>query len=148
MTDISLVWWKVSCQFFLQLRAFFNTIQQLQCWRSSAPFHNMLLHWMVVYNSSHNLRWITMSQGFPNKLVRGLFMFLLGYWFYNDLELKPFWEEVHVIFEDLPHFDLGWHSTGDSVDFELDIGNQEGKQAQAVSMKENPDNLNSRKCKW
>ena len=47
-----------------------------------------------------------MSQGFPNKLVRGLFMLLLGYWIYNDLELKPFWEEVHVIFEDLPHFDL------------------------------------------
>ena len=89
-----------------------------------------------------------MSQGFPNKLVRGLFMFLLGYRIYNDLELKPFWEEVHVIFEDLAHFDLGWHSTGDLVDFELDIGNQEGKQAQAVSMKENPDNLNSRKCKW
>ena len=75
-------------------------------------------------------------------------MFLLGYWIYNDLELKPFREEVHVIFEGLPHFDLGWHSTGDLVDFELDIGNQEVKQAQAVSMKENLDNLNSRKCKW
>ena len=75
-------------------------------------------------------------------------MFLLGYWIYNDLELKPFREEVHVIFEGLPHFDLGWHTTGDLVDFELDIGNQEVKQAQAVSMKENLDNLNSRKCKW
>ena len=32
---------------------------------------------------------------------------------------------------DLPYFDLGKHSTGDSIiDFELEIGNQEGKQAQ------------------
>ena len=58
------------------------------------------------------------------------------------LELKSLREEMHVHFEDLPYFDLGKHSTEDSADFELEIKNQEGKQAQAVSMKKNPDNSN------
>ena len=47
-----------------------------------------------------------------------------------------------VHFKDLPYFDLRKHSTEDSADFELGIENQEGKQAQAVSMKKNPDNSN------
>lgn len=58
------------------------------------------------------------------------------------LELKSLREEMHVHFKDLPYFDLGKHSTEDWADFELGIKNQEGKQAQAVSMKKNPDNWN------
>ena len=58
------------------------------------------------------------------------------------LELKLLREEMHVHFKDLPYFDLGKHSTEDSADFQLGRKNQEGKQAQALSTKKNPDNSN------